>query len=67
MKIIKPYIRFIKKYCLSIEMYQKLRLMPNGNRDNIFESMCYAVNLFTSLFASVSKLSSMGRYFKPMY
>lgn len=48
-------------------MYQKLRLMPYGNRNNIFEAMCYAVNLFKSLFVIVNKLSSLGRYFKPVY
>lgn len=48
-------------------MYMKLRLMPNGVRDNIFEAMCYSVNLFKSLFVTVNKLSSIGRYFRQVY
>lgn len=34
--VLKPYTCFIKKYCLSIEAYHKLRLMPLGTTNDIF-------------------------------
>lgn len=65
--VIKPYLCFLKRYCLGIEVYQKLRSMPYGSKDTIFQCMCYAINLLKSLFTVVSKLSNIGRYYREKF
>jgi len=41
--------------------------MPLGPKDTIFQCMCYAINMFKSLFNVMSKLASIGRYFREKF
>lgn len=65
--VIRPYGRFLTKYCLSMELYDRLRKIPYGSTEAIFEAMCFAVNLFRALFSTVRKLPSLGRYFREQH
>ena len=64
-EFLEPYHMFLKKLCLSNELYQNTKKqcpMPVGNN---MEMLFYNIGLLKMLFRIVAKMPLLGRYYKP--